>query len=316
MSRNLLQHMLLIGFTLAAHEALGELAVERLTCEYRIDPLGIDILEPRLSWIVDSGEQSAKQIAYQLLVSSSSEKLAADEGDLSDSGTRSSSKTVVLPYEGKPLRSRFKCFWRVRVWYQDEKVSEWSRPSKWTMGLLDDTDWPADFICYRDETLIYTKREPLFLPPARQYRKEFATGPRKIRRATIYDSALGICELHLNGKKVGDAFLAPGWTDYLAGGLLLSEGTEAIGRYTYGKTHSLIAQLEIEYDDGSGEAVSTSPSWKTTGEGPIQEVDIFIGEMYDARREMPRWLAPGFDDSAWEEAIPAEENGHPMATFP
>ena len=166
---------------------------------------------------------------------------------------------------------------------------------------------------------------------------------KAIRRATIYSTALGIYELHLNGERVGDAYFAPGWSDYhqrayyntydvtalvkpganalgawvadgwysgyIGFGLLTGIGTEAIGRYTYGKTPALMAQLEIEYADGSRERIVTDTSWKVTGAGPIQEADFLMGERYDARQETPGWSKPGFDDSKWEAAIRAEDNG-------
>src|SRR5262249_718073 len=153
----------------------------------------------------------------------------------------------------------------------------------------------ADYISFRDTTPIPKFPQPLFLPPARQYRKEFSA-KKTIRRATIYATALGIYELHLNGHRVGDAYFAPGWCDYqqrayynaydvtavvkaggnalgawladgwysgyIGFGLLTGIGTEGYGRFTYGKTPALMAQLEIEFTDGSRQVVGTDDSWK------------------------------------------------------
>src|SRR5439155_6287491 len=99
------------------------------------------------------------------------------------------------------------------------------------------------------------------------------------------------------------------YSGYIGFGLLTGIGTEHIGRYSYGKTPAFMAQLEIEYTDGSSEAVVTDPSWKVTGEGPIQEADFLMGEVYDARKETRGWSDPGFDDSKWERAIRGEDNG-------
>ncbi len=206
----------------------------------------------------------------------------------------------------------------------------------------------ADYITYRDESPIYTDVNSLYLPAARQYRKAFKT-EKPVARATVYATALGIYELHLNGQKLGDAYFAPGWTDYrqrayynsydvtkqiatgdnaiaawvadgwysgyVGFGLLTGMGTEKTGRAIYGKTPALMAQLVIEYTDGSQQVVGTDPSWKVTGDGPILEADLLMGEAYDARKEMPGWSSAGFDDSAWEQAIKAKDTTPIQATF-
>jgi alpha-L-rhamnosidase len=216
------------------------------------------------------------------------------------------------------------------------------------MGLLSDSDWSAKYVSYRDETPIFKDTQSHFLPAARYYRKEFSTG-KNVTRATIYATALGIYELEVNGRRVGDAYFAPGWTDYrqrayyntydvtdvvteganaigaavadgwysgyVGFGLLVGVGTEKIGRYTYGKTPALRAQLEVEYDDGSRQVITTDKSWKVSGDGPIRQADLLMGEFYDARMEMPGWSSIGFDDESWRPAILAEENGPQVTTF-
>jgi len=208
------------------------------------------------------------------------------------------------------------------------------------MGLLKPEDWKADYISFRDDSPIPKSPSPLTLPPARQYRKEFST-TKPIYRVTIYVTALGIYELHLNGRRIGDAYFTPGWTDYhqrayyntyefknslgsginllqsgtnlleasvadgwysgyLGFGLLTGIGTEHIGRYTYGKTPALMAQLEIEYTDGTRDTIVTDKSWQVA-EGPIQQADLLMGEFYDARKES--------QPTEWEPAILASENG-------
>jgi alpha-L-rhamnosidase len=324
------------------------LAAKQLRCEYLVNPPGIDEVHPRLSWVVESGQRGQRQTACQILVASDEARLRKNKGDLWDSGKLAGGETTGLVYGGKTLVSRQRCFWKVKVWDKDGKASAWSEPAMWSMALLKPGDWKAQYISYRDTTPVYRLAQPLFLPPARQYRKEFP-GVKTVRRATIYATALGIYELHLNGERVGDALFAPGWSDYhqrayyqtydvtalvrqgsnalgawvadgwysgyIGFGLLTSIGTESIGRYTYGKTPALMAQLEIEYADGSRQTVVTDTSWKATGAGPIQEADFLMGESYDARQEMPGWSKPGFDDSQWEPAIRAEANGTAKATF-
>jgi len=318
-----------------------------LRCEYRVNPLGLDETSPRLTWRVESDERGAKQSAYRILVASSAALLKDNTGDLWDSGKVASSDTINIAYAGKPLASRQQCFWKVCVWGADGEAG-WSEPASWTMGLLQSDEWKADYISFRDTAPVWKDKSNLFLPPAHQYRKEFSAG-KKIQRATVYATALGIYELYLNGQRVGDAFFAPGWTDYnqrayyrtydvtalvktggnafaawlgdgwysgyIGFGLLTGIGTEAAGRNTYGKTPALMAQLEIEYADGSRETIVTDKSWKTTGEGPVREGDFLMGEYYDARREIPGWTKPGFDDAKWDSAILASENGSAPATF-
>ncbi len=320
----------------------------QLRCEYRVNPLGIDELRPRLGWVVESGERGQRQTAYRVLVASEEAGLRKDRGDLWDSGKVAGGETAGIVYGGKALGSRQRCFWKVQVWDKDGRASGWSKPAMWSMGLLKGKDWQAEYISFRDSSPVHKFKEPLFLPPARQYRKEFAAS-REVRRATVYATALGIYELHLNGRRVGDEWFAPGWCDYrqrayyntydvtalvkrgpnalgawvadgwysgyIGFGLLTGIGTEAIGRYTYGKTPALMAQLEIEYADGSRQTVATDASWKVTGAGPIQEADFLMGESYDARQETRGWATAGFDDSRWEAAVRAEANGSAKAKF-
>jgi len=338
---------LAVALLASVQSAQSALSPVSLQCEYRVNPQGIDEATPRLTWRVESNERGAKQSAYQILVASSADLLAKNTGDLWDSGKVASGDTVNLPYAGQSLVSRQQCFWKVRVWDAAGKA-HWSQPAAWTMGLLHASDWQADYISFADTTPVWKDTANLFLPPAHQYRKEFSVA-KKIRRATVYATALGIHELYLNGQRVGDAFFAPGWTDYhqrayyntydvtklvkrgdnalgawvadgwyagyLGFGLLTGMGTEQIGRYTYGKTPSLMAQLEMEYTDGSREIISTDKSWKETGDGPVREGDFLMGEYYDARKETRGWTKAGFNDAAWNPAVLASETGRVPATF-
>jgi alpha-L-rhamnosidase len=119
-----------------------------LRCEYLVNPLGIGELAPRLSWIVESGERGQKQTAYRLLVASSEKLLEADRGDLWDTGQVPSDETIGTAYQGKPLVSHQLCFWKVKVWDKEGRESPWSKPAKWSMGLLKPEDWQAEWIGY------------------------------------------------------------------------------------------------------------------------------------------------------------------------
>ncbi|MGB2824433.1 MAG: family 78 glycoside hydrolase catalytic domain, partial [Phycisphaerae bacterium] len=296
---------------------------ECLRCEYRIDPLGIDVKRPRLSWIVESDRRCQKQTAYRILVASSEVLLAADKGDLWDSGKVASDATAQIVYAGGPLRSRMRCWWKVRVWDASGRPSAWSSPAAWTMGLLREADWKqARWIGFDEPGIAPAAGKKLFLPPPRYLRKGFHLD-RPVRRATVYATALGLYELRVNGREVGDDWFTPGCTDYdkrvyyqtydVTG--LLQQGDNAIGgiladgwyagymgwgwrREMYGRKTRLRAQLHVEYADGTAETVVTDGSWRAAT-GPIREADFLMGEACDARMEMPGWDAPGFDAAAW-----------------
>lgn len=481
------------------------LTVERPRCEYLNDPLGIDVIKPRLSWIVQSDDRGQKQTAYRVLVASSPERLANDEGDLWDSGRVESDQTLHVEYSGKPLTSRMQCFWKVQAWDKDGKASPWSKPALWTMGLLNKSDWNAQWIADAkavkrelamphngflsnslwplhvsfephvnspndvhwvvidlgkaqpiDAVRLFPARpfgrwteDPGFLFPVRMkieaasaadlsdaktvvdktaadipnpgteaplygfaptkarflrlavsrlrestgnppgfvgdrygfalaemevlsggknvalgakvscpepvedggwspkflvdgrtattkggsserwpgsmLRKEFKIAG-DIRRAMVYVTARGLYELRLNGKRVGDRLLAPEWTDYKkriqvqaydvtqlvkkggnAVGAMLGEGwysgklgcAPPPGRAFYGVYPQLCLQLEVELADGQRQVVCSDATWRSTDEGPVRFSDILDGEEYDARREMPGWDHPGFDQREW-----------------
>lgn len=124
----------------------GAAAVTGLRCEDQTNPLGIDAARPGLTWVMNSNRRGDYQSAYQVLVASTPEKLARPQGDLWDSGKVNSADSVHVPYSGAPLQSRAHCYWKVRVWDADGKVSAWSAASFWTMGLLRPADWTARWI--------------------------------------------------------------------------------------------------------------------------------------------------------------------------
>jgi len=315
------------------------LSASVLRCEYRLDPLGIDVARPRLSWIVSAEERCQRQKAYRVLVASSEDLLAADVGDLWDSGKVASDATAQIAYAGKRLRSRGRCWWKVRVWDASRRRSPWSAPARWTMGLLRDADWAGarwvgfDAPIHSPEAKASRKLgartdegprrvKKLFCPPARYLRKAFRLR-KAIRRATATATAMGIFELRINGRRVGEDWFVPGCTDYdqrlyyrsYDVTSLLREGDNAVGailadgwyagytgwggrRELYGGKIRLRAQLHVEYADGTSETIVTNGSWRAAT-GPILEADFLMGETHDARREMPGWDAPGFDAGAW-----------------
>jgi len=297
-----------------------------LRCENLTDPAGIDATTPHLSWILQSDSRGEKQTAYRILVASSEKLLRKDQGDLWDSRKVVSDQSVHVPYTGKELASRTECCWKVRVWDKDGNPSAWSVPSKWSMGLLVENDWEARWIGLDktfpgdDDTSEYRKLA------ARYLRKEFDV-VKKIQKATVYISGLGLYELSVNGLRTGDRVLAPGATQYRKTVFYntfditdqLDKGRNAIGvilgngrffamrkkdpwpmqNYGFPK---LIMQAEITYTDGTKEIIVTDDSWKISVSGPITENNEYDGEKYDARLEMKGWDLPGFDDRNWMKA--------------
>ena len=468
----------------------GGVSPHDLRCEYLVNPLGIDVARPRLSWTLESARRGQSQTAYRILVASDPKLLDRETGDLWDSGKVVSNQSNQIAYSGRPLESQTPCYWKVRAWDKGDNPGPWSRSARWTMGLLRSNDWKANWIGFdasrqrdaggpkvdltlaswiwhagenarnaapaatryfrreftvpedrelvsamgavsvdngftlfvngrevangnsfkeavpvnlaqylskgsnaiaieaRNEgdsanpagvlvvlTLRFKTGQPItivsdgqwsssagatsgwknagfdaagwqnteklgaygitpwgtvnvgpaevFLPPAQFLRKEFVV-EKSVKRATVYASALGNYELHLNGRKVGDAYFAPGWTDYntrvyyntfdvtgqLNKGFNTLGGVLADGWYSghigwgrirdhYGKNPRFAAQLHIEYADGSTETVVTDKTW-AGATGPILEGDFLMGETYDARKEMPGWSTPDFDAGAWK----------------
>ncbi|NND07019.1 MAG: family 78 glycoside hydrolase catalytic domain [Saprospiraceae bacterium] len=319
--------LLLVSFLLAADVFCASLSVEYLRCEYLVEPLAVHEPAPRLSWIVTSDGQSVKQEAFQILVSSSAELLDQDMGDLWDSQEVPGYQNSQVAYRGRPLGSRQECYWKVRVWDSDGKSSEWSEVATWRMGLLLDSDWEAHWIGFDNRAL--NKNQDLFLPPSPYFRKDVEV-KKLVERATLYTTALGVYEASINGQKVGEDFLAPGWTNYQERvyyqtndvTAMLQQGQNTLGMVVasgwyagylgysvlvrhpkeyafYGEIPVIRSQLEVEYADGSSEVFGTDSDWKANT-GPMLEADILMGETYDARAEFGSWDQPGFDDREWK----------------
>ncbi len=283
------------------------LAPTVLRCEYKTNPLGIDTPAPRLSWVLESPEQGAVQSAYQIVC----------EGGVWDSGKVLSAQSVSVVYAGPELTSGQFTRWQVRVWDGKDQVSEWSEPAYWQMGLLADTDWTAKWIS------LPPGRPGVDQSPSPFLRRAF-TVAKPLVRATVSATARGVYALHLNGQRIGDAHFAPGWTDYAKRlqyqtydvteqvqngeniiGAALADGWYAgyIGwgnkRTYYGSRLQLLAQIVLEYADGSHETLGTDGEWRGAT-GAILASDMLTGETYDARLALPGWDAAGFDDHGWQ----------------
>jgi alpha-L-rhamnosidase len=303
-----------------------------LRCEMLVNPLGIDVANPRLSWEIYSKERGVIQESYQIIVSSSQAGLASGKGDLWDTGKILSGESVHVAYAGLPLESRTSCFWKVKVW-TNKGVSEWSDSAFWTMGLFS-YDWRGKWIGL-DRFFPWDDAENKFSRlSARYFRKTFVV-KKEVRRATAYIAGLGLYELYVNGKRIGDQVLAPSPTDYTQSvkyntfditndvttgnnviGTVLGNGRYFAMRQAY-KPHKIhtfgfpkmLVQAELEYNDGSRELITSDGTWKVTADGPIRTNNEYDGEEYDATKEMPGWNKTGFNDSAWLKAELVDEPG-------
>ncbi len=247
-----------------------------------------------------------------------------------------------VEYGGQPLASERFCYWKVQAWDKDGRASGWSKPARWSMGLLRPADWKAQWIGLEGaghlETTDAGDHRRL---PARMLRCEFQAG-KKIVRATAYVCGLGLFELYLNGRRVGDHVMDPLMSNYAKRAFYvtfdvtgqLREGRNALGvmlgngrffaprvklpmvtpSFGYPK---LLLQLHIEYEDGSNDLVLSDGRWKATDLGPIRANSEFDGEKYDAGLEQDGWDEAGFDDSKWEEAqLVAPPGGAEKGTGP
>lgn len=286
-----------------------------LKCEYLKDPMGIDVRSPRFGWILGHTQRGQKQTAYQILVATSPESLGLDEGDHWDSGRVAADESALAPYGGKPLESGRTYWWKVRWWDAQGNASAWSAPARFEVGLLDPKEWRGTWIA-----------------GGNQLRKEFKLEGRVVR-ARAYVTALGYYELRLNGRKVGDHVLDPGWTTYEKRILystydvtsLLRAGANAVGAIlgngwavpparfgppivTKFKSPAFLLQLNIELEGGKSVTVVSDVTWRAS-RGPILQDSIFDGEVYDARLEIPGWDEPGFNDAKWNAAQAVEPPG-------
>ena len=305
----------------------AQLKVCSLRVEHCTEPNVIDVAWPRLSWVNEPKNERIKgqrQTAYRIVVASSIERLRKGDYDLWDSGRVPSSQSVLVPYGGRELASGQDCYWKVRTWDADGRPSKWSTAAHWGMGLMKTSDWQATWI-----TSHQSEGAPLF-------RKAFNL-KHKVQKAKAFITAGGYFELYVNGQRVGEDQMVPNFTNYTQrsgldkGGIalenrftayrilylsydvtsLLHSGRNAVGailgdgfyRSTSHRVGSfgqpcLLCQLEVTYDDGTQERISTDETW-LTHPSPITMNGVYDGEVYDARLEVPRWAEPDCDEADW-----------------
>ena len=294
------------------------LTVSGLRVEYLTNPIGIDVVQPRLSWRIESTRRNTMQAAYQLQIGTSEASLTRGADLLWDSGKVTSEASVFVEYRGPPAVSRTRYYWRVRVWDTNGRASPWTPVAFWETGLFQSGDWTARWIGPKA-----TASDSL-PSPSPLLRRAFRVDDQ-VRTARLYVTSLGLYEVYLNGQRIGDQFFTPGWTSYhhrlqyqtYDVTPLLRPGANVVGamlgdgwyrgnlgffgqRNLYGRRLALRAQLEIHYESGRTERVVSDSDWKTTA-GPVLASDIYGGETYDARRggELSGWADAPYDDRDW-----------------
>ena len=329
--------ILLLLVTSCTHD--GQVKVTNLRCEYKTNPLGVDVEKPRFSWNLESDRRGATQTSYQVFVSSDMQKLNENIADVWDSQKISSDKSIQIQYEGKPLQSNQKYFWKVQIQDQDGVIHS-SEANFWTTGLLNESDWKAKWIGLDKPVGDDDPNAPHKVLSARMLRYEF-TVDKKIKSATAFISGLGLFEFYLNGEKIGDQVLAPGLTEYNkrafymtfdvtknlqqdknAVGVILGNGrffapraggTERTKTYGFPK---VICQLEIQYEDGTATTLISDETWKLTANGPIRKNSEYDGEYYDSRMEFKDWSKAGFDDDGWQKVELVAKPGEKLVSQP
>ncbi|WP_184543186.1 family 78 glycoside hydrolase catalytic domain [Mucilaginibacter sp. FT3.2] len=321
----------------ASAKISAQIAVSSLRCEYRDAPIGVTALHPQLSWMLYSKHRNVKQTAYRILVADDLQALQKNESNIWDSKKIRSDRSIQVTIQGKKLMPAKIYYWKLMVWDDHGNASAWSKVSKWQMGLLSADDWKgAKWIAYEqmpDSLRIvpaianpddsrWTKGKDI-LP---LIRKEFKV-TRQIKKATIFITGLGQFDLSINGKKVGDHFLDPGWTQYDKHALYVSfditnnlvQGSNVFGvmlgngfyyvpgeryhklRGAYGYP-KMICRTLIEYKDGTTQNIISDQSWKSAP-GPVTFSSIYGGEDYDATLSQNGWNKPGFNDVLFKNAV-------------
>lgn len=304
--------------------ASSELQVQSLKCEYQKNPIGVETLKPRFSWQLKAENNNRKQTAFQIIVASDEALLSEKDADTWNSGKVSSEESVFVEYEGVPLISKQRYWWKVRVWDQSGKASSYSVPDTFEMAMLDpEKEFFGHWLRHPDQV------DSLFsAKPAPFFRKEFKIN-KQVKRARAYVAGLGYFVFSINGEKMGDHVLDPVATRYDKSvqyvifdiTKALQKGDNATGIFLGTGWYNHFAKsawkfedapwrnyptfkmmIDITYIDGTQDQVVSDKSWETAY-GPIRFDGIRNGEVYDARLEMKGWDEPAFNGDEWLEAI-------------
>jgi len=303
---------------LAAPGASGALTPTHLRCEYRVNPDGIGEPAPRLGWELEAtaDARGVRQTAYRILVASSPELLAGGHGDLWDTGKFASDATQQIVYGGKPLNSRRQCWWQVSVWDEAGRESDWSAPARWSMGLLQPSDWEAQWIGF-DTSVPTNGTELNDEARARLQKQRWAYVPldvskttplaayvrgaltlsqeKKLVRAALVLTPDQVCAVTVNGKSVGEITR---WEQMRPADVTaaLGPGENVIGlaitQYD-GYRPAALGEVELQFADGSAQVVPIDAAWKFATNAPTG------------------WNLPGFADGDWQPLLVDPQRRNP-----
>lgn len=331
--------IVLVVFSLFQGGCNSPVSVIELKTTIRENSLSPTKITPFFSWKLISKKRNQAQSAYQIFVALSPEDLKSSKNLIWDSGKKESSQSIFIEGSSFDLQAAQTYFWKVKVWNQNDQESGWSKTAAFKTGLLQESDWKnAKWIGYED--MDPEKRmvpgvhgngnnlgdKCLDSPVIPMFRKEFDVN-KKVKDATLYITGLGQYEATINGQRVGNGFLTPGWTNYDKTVLyniydvssLMQKGSNAIGvivgngfyninRERYRKfvvawgNPKLIGQLRIRFTDGSEQILVTGTDWRVAP-SPITYTSIYGGEDYDAQLEQTGFDQANFNNSSWQNAV-------------
>ncbi|WDF67468.1 family 78 glycoside hydrolase catalytic domain [Sphingobacterium oryzagri] len=314
-------YLLALFASIMIHQsAIGQvLKVTDLRVERMTNPEAIDTEMPQMSWILESDVPNTKQQQVEIRVAKSQKDLVANK-NLVWTLKKTTATSINVNYVGAALVAGEQYFWQVRVIDNHGNKSAWSTVNYWRMGIKSN-QWTAKWISAAPEDS--TSRSPLF-------RNTYQLS-KQVKSATAYVTARGLYEAFINGQRLGNACLTPGWTSYqhqlqyqvVDVSAHLHKGVNVIGatlgdgwykgrigfnnqRAFYGNTRALLLQIKVVFTDGSTQILGTDQHWKTSY-GPILSSDIYDGEVYDARLEKKDWNTAAYRDSAdWKPVYVAD----------
>lgn len=287
----------------------------KLTCEHLHNPVGV-CCAPRFSWQLESAAKAVFQAARQIQVAAE----PAFASPVWDSGKTTCGKNILVPYAGERLAHQTRYWWRVRVWDAASRESDWSEAATFATAL---PEWTAPFVSGETPDAGASSAETMV-------RGEF-TVKKGVVSAIVNATALGVYRLHVNGRRVCDWAMTPGWTEYGSRILyqshditaLVREGANAIGallgngwykgdlaswlgrRNIYGPQTAFSVHVTVRYADGGCETIHPDAAW-LAGDGPATYSEIYNGETFDAAKEQPGWDSPGFAASGWRKVNTVE----------
>ena len=303
---------------------------DKLTCEYLVNPLGINTVKPRFSWTIVGNVRNQHQSAFEFLVSDNEKELGQLKGNVWQTGKVASETNVLLKYDGIQLKPFTRYYWRVRIYDQNGNRSKWSTIQWFETAMFMDTDWQGKWI--GDGSKQFERDEDFYKnDPSPVFRRAFTTRA-KLESARLYISGIGYYEAYLNGAKVGDHLLDPGWTAYgkevlytvyditsmlkagkNAMGIMLGNGwynplpLRFWGKFNMREVLSngrpcVKAMIRLSYSNGTVETISTDEAWHTAP-GPIMRNNVYLGEHYDARLHREGWSEDSYHPTGWKNAV-------------